>query len=125
DDGRLDAGLRPGRRLGSHAAAVLFHRELRRRAALATGTSGHGLPGPDGHRLGLVQTALSAWRVVEKRQLAMLLSARVAERHGESLARVARESKLELVPIVLPADPEGRADPSDCARIDAAYFSGD
>ena len=32
----------------------------------------------------------------------MLLSARVAERYGESLARAAREGGLELVTIVLP-----------------------
>jgi phosphoglycerate dehydrogenase-like enzyme len=60
-----------------------------------------------------------------RRELALLLSARVVERHGESLVAAAREGKLELVPIVLPADPEGRLDAADCARIDAAYFSAD
>jgi len=61
----------------------------------------------------------------DRPKLGMLLSTRVAERYGESLARAAREGELELVPIVLPGDPERRVAPSDCARIDAAYFSGD
>jgi phosphoglycerate dehydrogenase-like enzyme len=29
------------------------------------------------------------------------------------------------VPVVLPADPNARVEPSECARIDVAYFSGD
>jgi phosphoglycerate dehydrogenase-like enzyme len=58
-------------------------------------------------------------------ELGLLVSARVWERHGESLRGAARDGRLELAPILLPADPEGRVSPSDCARIDAAYFSGD
>jgi phosphoglycerate dehydrogenase-like enzyme len=59
------------------------------------------------------------------RTLPLLLSARVAGRHGDSLARAAREGKLELAPIVLPAGPDARVPAEDCARIEAAYFSGD
>ena len=61
----------------------------------------------------------------DRRELPVLLSARVVERHGESLRSAAREGEIELAPIVLPADPEARVEPADCARIEAAYFSGD
>jgi phosphoglycerate dehydrogenase-like enzyme len=59
------------------------------------------------------------------RELPLLLSARVAERHLESLRAAAREGKLELAPVVLPAAPEARLAPELCARVEAAYFSGD
>ncbi|HXX46817.1 MAG TPA: D-2-hydroxyacid dehydrogenase [Myxococcota bacterium] len=59
------------------------------------------------------------------RELPLLLSARVAERHGDALRAAAREGALELAPIVLPADPQGRLPAERCARIEAAYFSGD
>ena len=58
-------------------------------------------------------------------ELGLLLSARVLERHGESLERAAREGKLALAPIALPADPAARVAPEACARLVAAYFSGD
>jgi D-2-hydroxyacid dehydrogenase (NADP+) len=58
-------------------------------------------------------------------ELGLLVSARVLERHGESLCDAARAGRLELVPIVLPSDPDGRVAASDCARIEAAFFSGD
>ncbi len=58
-------------------------------------------------------------------ELGLLVSARVLERHGESLGKAARDGGLELAPIVLPADPDGRVDPGDCARIEAAFFSSD
>ena len=58
-------------------------------------------------------------------ELGLLVTARVFERHGESHAKLARESHVELAPDLLPADPEGRVEPALCARIDAAYFSGD
>ncbi|HKC52465.1 MAG TPA: D-2-hydroxyacid dehydrogenase [Myxococcota bacterium] len=58
-------------------------------------------------------------------QLGLLVSARVLERHRESLGEAARGGGLELAPILLPADPDARVDPGDCARIEAAFFSGD
>jgi phosphoglycerate dehydrogenase-like enzyme len=58
-------------------------------------------------------------------ELGLLLSARVLERHGESLGNAARAGGLELRPVVLPPDPEGRVAPAECARVEAAYFSGD
>lgn len=58
-------------------------------------------------------------------ELPILLSARVLDRFGESLARAAREGKRELAPVVLPADPDARVAPEACARLEAAYFSGD
>ncbi|MFI5316699.1 MAG: D-2-hydroxyacid dehydrogenase [Myxococcota bacterium] len=61
----------------------------------------------------------------DRRELAILLSARVAERQSESLRRASAAGGLELAPILLPADPDGRVGASDCARIEAAYFSGD
>jgi len=58
-------------------------------------------------------------------QLGLLVSARVLERHRESLREAARGGGLELAPILLPADPAARVNPGDCARIEAAFFSGD
>jgi len=58
-------------------------------------------------------------------ELGLLLSARVHERFGESLAAAAREGGLELRPVLLPADPEARLDAEECARIEAAFFSVD
>jgi len=58
-------------------------------------------------------------------ELGLLVSARVLERHRESLHQAARDGRLELAPIVLPANPDGRVDPGDCARVEAAFFSGD
>jgi phosphoglycerate dehydrogenase-like enzyme len=57
--------------------------------------------------------------------LGLLVSGRVLERHGESLAAAARAGGLALTPIVLPADPEGRVDEEGRGRIEAAYFSHD
>ena len=59
------------------------------------------------------------------RELCLLSSARVAERHGDALRTAARAGGLELAPIALPVDPEGRLAPERCARIEAAWFSGD
>ena len=59
------------------------------------------------------------------RELPILLSARMLDRFGESLERAAREGKLALAPVVLPADPAARVAPEACARLEAAYFSGD
>jgi phosphoglycerate dehydrogenase-like enzyme len=58
-------------------------------------------------------------------ELGLLVSARVLERHGESLREAARGGELALAPIALPLDPDARVSPEDCARIEAAFFSGD
>ncbi|HXZ85174.1 MAG TPA: D-2-hydroxyacid dehydrogenase [Myxococcota bacterium] len=63
--------------------------------------------------------------MTELRELWLLLSARVAERHGEALRAAAREGKRALAPVVLPADPQARLPPGACAQLEAAYFSGD
>ena len=57
--------------------------------------------------------------------LGLLASARLLERFGEAISAAARAGGLELEPIALPADPEARLDPAECARIDAAFFSVD
>ena len=43
---------------------------------------------------------------------------------SHSRARRAK-AELELAPVVLPADPDARVAPAACARLEAAYFSGD
>ena len=58
-------------------------------------------------------------------ELGLLLSARVHERWGESLAAAARDGGLELRPILLPPDPEARLDAEACGRIEAAFYSVD
>jgi phosphoglycerate dehydrogenase-like enzyme len=58
-------------------------------------------------------------------ELGLLLSARVHDRFGESLAAAARDGGLELRPILLPVDPDARLDPAQCERIEAAFFSVD
>jgi len=59
------------------------------------------------------------------RELSILLSSRVAERFGESVRAAAREGKLELAPVLVPDDPDGRVAPEECGRLEAAFFSGD
>ncbi len=61
----------------------------------------------------------------EVTELGLLVTARVWERHGESLAKLARQARIELAPVLLPVDPEGRVAPEQCARVDVAFFSGD
>jgi len=58
-------------------------------------------------------------------ELGLLVSQRMLERHGDALRAAAREGSRELAPVVLPHDPQGRVEPAECARIEAAYFSGD
>jgi len=60
-----------------------------------------------------------------RRELSILLSTRVSERFGESLRAAARAGDLELAPVSLPDDPDGRVAPEACARLEAAFFSGD
>ncbi len=48
----------------------------------------------------------------------------LAERGADLIAR-ARQLGVELELVVLPADPEGRLEASECARLDLAFFSSD
>jgi len=47
-----------------------------------------------------------------------------AERGADLIAR-ARQLGVELELVVLPADPEGRLEAAECARLDLAFFSSD
>jgi len=55
----------------------------------------------------------------------LLVSERFLARHADQLAAAAREGALALECIAVPDDPEARVDPSACARLELAYFSGD
>lgn len=55
----------------------------------------------------------------------ILVSAHFAATHGNALAQTARDAGLDYSLLTLPADPEGRLPPEDCARADIAFFSGD
>jgi phosphoglycerate dehydrogenase-like enzyme len=55
----------------------------------------------------------------------LLASARFAERHAGELARIAREAGAPLEVMALPKDPTERVSDGDCARVEAAHFSGD
>jgi phosphoglycerate dehydrogenase-like enzyme len=62
---------------------------------------------------------------VSERVLGLLLSQRVWQRQAARIAAAARDGKLELEPIVLPADPDARLTPEASARVEAAFFSAD
>lgn len=55
----------------------------------------------------------------------LLLSHRLHAERGADLAARARQLGIGLELVVLPADPEGRLESTECARIDLAFFSSD
>ncbi len=55
----------------------------------------------------------------------LLVSHRLHAERGAELAAQAARLGIALEMIVLPADPEGRLDEADCARLDLAFFSAD
>lgn len=55
----------------------------------------------------------------------LLLSHRCHADHGADIAAAAARDNLPLELLALPADREARLAEADCARIDAAFFSGD
>ncbi|MBA4179578.1 MAG: hydroxyacid dehydrogenase [Anaerolinea sp.] len=55
----------------------------------------------------------------------ILVSHHFAQTHWEAIARVAAEAGLGYDILTLPADPEARLSPEECARADIAFFSGD
>lgn len=55
----------------------------------------------------------------------LLLSHRLHAERGAVLLAEARRIGLDLEPLVLPADPEGRLADADCARLELAFFSSD
>ena len=56
---------------------------------------------------------------------ALLISHRCNFEHGADLTALAAHEALPLELIVLPPEPEGRLSDADCARVEAAFFSGD
>ncbi|MCW5574542.1 MAG: D-2-hydroxyacid dehydrogenase [Burkholderiales bacterium] len=55
----------------------------------------------------------------------LLVSHRLHAEHGADLAARARQMGMGLELVVLPADPEGRLEAAECARLDLAFFSSD
>jgi len=55
----------------------------------------------------------------------LLVSHQLHAERGTDLVERARRLGMALEPVVLPAAPEGRIDPADCARLDLAFFSSD
>lgn len=55
----------------------------------------------------------------------LLVSHRLHAERGADLAARARQLGIELELVVLPADPEGRLETTECARLDLAFFSSD
>ncbi|MBX3664515.1 MAG: D-2-hydroxyacid dehydrogenase [Burkholderiales bacterium] len=55
----------------------------------------------------------------------LLVSHRLHAEHGADLAARARQMGMALELVVLPADPEGRLEAAECARLDLAFFSSD
>lgn len=59
------------------------------------------------------------------RKIPLIVSRRLEDRHGTALVREARAAGIELEPLALPADPEGRLDDGEAARAEIAFFSQD
>lgn len=55
----------------------------------------------------------------------LLVSHRLHAERGADLVARARQLGVALELVVLPADPEGRIEAADCARLDLAFFSSD
>lgn len=55
----------------------------------------------------------------------LLVSHRLHAERGADLAARARQLGLALELVMLPADPEGRLEAAECARLDLAFFSSD
>src|SRR5262245_55488389 len=55
----------------------------------------------------------------------LLLGREFLRGYGERVAALARETGAAIEPIPLPEDPAARLAPSEGARVEIAYFSGD